>query len=233
MADIRRLILSPRVLAEVAWDRILISDEERLDEMARLRRRLNGLEALRQKADYNTGSIAFAAAWCLYSLVRQFGASRIIEVGTFIGKSTIAMASAMDDDGAPGEVFTCDMSNRLDLPWDGQSRITQFQATGSTDMLKQLTGSFDFAFLDGRVSVADVEHLERLLTSDAIVALDDFEGMEKGVANLSVLRSRPRFANHALVYPAPTPLLRARGFTSYSLTAFLMPASRLQIAAQG
>jgi len=228
-----KFALTPRLLAEPFWDVMLLPGDERGPERERLFAQLGGLEALREKADYNTGSVSVSAAWCLYSLVRHFRLGRAIEVGTFIGKSTVAMAAAMDDGGHPGEVFTCDMSNSLDLPWSGQTKIIQFKGASSTTMLQQLDGAFDLAFFDGRIQPQEVARLEQLLSPDAIIALDDFEGVEKGVANLSLLRQSPRFKNHALIYPCPRPLLERRGFSSHSLTAVLMPASRFQIAAQG
>lgn len=228
-----KFILSPAVLAEPFWDVMLRADDERGAERERFLARFPELEALRTKADYNTGSISAGAAWSLYSLVRHFGLTRAIEVGTFIGRSTLAMASAMDDGGRPGEIFTCDLSNALDLPWAGQTRITQFKAATSTVMLGQLDGAFDLAFLDGRLQGDDVERLEQLLSPDALIALDDFEGMEKGVANLSLLRRTARFRSHALIYPCPRSQLQARGFSSPSLFAVLLPPSRIAIAAQG
>jgi hypothetical protein len=121
----------------------------------------------------------------------------------------------------------------MDLPWTGQTKITQFKGQASSAMLEQLEGTFDLVFLDGRIQASEVGRLEQLLSPDAIIALDDFEGMEKGVANLSFLRQSARFKNHALIYPCPRSMLDRRGFSSHSLTAVLMPVSRFHIAAQG
>jgi predicted O-methyltransferase YrrM len=228
-----KFTLSPRILSEPFWDVMFIASDEREPERQRLLAQLAGLEALRDRADYNTGSIWVSAAWCLYNLVRHFQLRRAIEVGTFIGKSTVAMAAAMDDNGLPGEIFTCDMSNSLDLPWTGQTKITQFKGVSSSDMLDQLEGTFDFAFLDGRIQQQEMPRLEQLLALDAVIALDDFEGMEKGVANLSVLRQSSRFQSHVLMYPCSRPMLERRGFSSHSTVAVLVPLSRFHIAAQG
>ena len=156
MTGSAKFVLAPHVLTEPFWDVMLMPTDERAPERARLMECLAGLEALRAQADYNTGSISAGAAWCLYSLVRHFRLSRALEVGTFIGKSTLSMASAMDDGGHVGEVFTCDMSNSLDLPWSGRTRITQFKRASSTDMLEKLEGTFDLAFLDGRLQPQDM-----------------------------------------------------------------------------
>lgn len=233
MAGSTKFVLSPRVLGEPFWDVMLLPSDERGPERDRLLTQLAGLEALRDQADRNTGSISASAAWCIYSLVRHFRLSRAIEVGTFIGKSTLAMAAAMDDGGHPGEIFTCDMSNALDLPWTGQTKITQFRSCTSSAMFDQLEGPFDFAFLDGRIPLEDVARLEQLLALDAIIALDDFEGIEKGVANLFALRQASRFQSHALMYPCPRPMLERRGFSSLATVAVLLPLSRFHIAGQG
>jgi len=62
------------------------------------------LESLRVQAEYNTGSISAFSAWSLFLLCRYFKVGRAIEVGTFIGRSTLAMTKAMNLQG--GGKFT-------------------------------------------------------------------------------------------------------------------------------
>ncbi|MEO8114233.1 MAG: class I SAM-dependent methyltransferase, partial [Phenylobacterium sp.] len=162
-----------------------------------------------------------------------FRVNRIIEVGTFIGRSTLAMASAMDAEDIAGDIFTCDGSNAMTVPWSGKSRLHQFPKTTSTDMLGRLDGVFDFVFLDGRLTREDLPLLEGLISQDTIFALDDFEGVEKGVANLSQLYGLGKLKSHFLIYPAPGPLLARRGLTSNSLFAVFLPISVFQFAKQG
>lgn len=212
---------------------MLQNDEELVAEKEALFQRLVRLDDLRDTADYNTGSISPAAAWCIYNLVRHFRRKRIIEVGTFIGKSTISMAAAMDDGGVAGEIFTCDGSNDIKLPWDGRPQIHQFPKTFSGDMLQSIDGPCDMVFLDGRLKKSDLQLLDPLITEETLFALDDFEGMEKGVINLTQLRTMDKLKNHFLIYPPSAEWLAARGFTSHSLTAVLMPVSWFVFARQG
>lgn len=228
-----KIKLSSRLLTDVFWSIIFQKDEERLDDKEALFRRLIGLEDLRAEADYNTGSISLAAAWSLYGLVRHFRPKRIIEVGTFIGKSTIAMASAMEDSRAPGEIFTCDGSNEITLPWEGHTRIRQFQKTLSGDMFKALDAPCDMVFLDGRLKKQDLPLLDPLITEETLFVLDDFEGMEKGVINLTQLMSMEKLQSHFLLFPPSTEWLARRGYTSHSVTAVLIPVSRFVFARQG
>lgn len=225
--------LSSRLLTDVFWSIVFQKDEERVAEKEALFQRLNRLEDLRAEADYNTGSITPAAAWSLYSLVRYFRPKRIIEVGTFIGKSTISMAAALDDQKISGQIFTCDGSNSIKLPWEGRSRIQQFPMTTSGEMFKSIEGPCDLVFLDGRLKKADLELLDALITTDTIFFLDDFEGIEKGVINVTQLMTMEKLANHFLLFPPSTDWLAKRGYTSHSVTAVLLPVSRFAFSKQG
>jgi predicted O-methyltransferase YrrM len=225
--------LSSRLLTEVFWSIIFQRDEERIADKQALFQRLNRLDDLRATADYNTGSISPVAAWSLYSLTRHFKPKRIIEVGTFIGKSTISMATGLEDQKTPGKIFTCDASNSITLPWDGQSEIKQFQSTTSGEMFKAIDAPCDMVFLDGRLKKADLELLDPLITEDTVFVLDDFEGMEKGVINLTQLVTLEKAKNHFLLYPPSTQWLAQRGYSSHSVTAVLLPVSSFVFAKQG
>lgn len=195
------------------------------------------LEALRKTADYNTGSISAASAWALYSLVGYFGPQRILEIGTFIGKSTLAMALAADDFGISTEIHTCDMSNSIELPAHAKTRIIQYQKHTSTQMLEKLIaansgGKFEMLYLDGRLQNEDFPFLEKLCSPRVIVVCDDFEGHEKGVANLINARNGGLLPQHILIYPPPEPLLQKFGFCDHSTTAFVLPQAALRLTAQ-
>lgn len=228
-----KIRLSPRMLSDVFWELILVQDDERAPEKLALHERTMALEPLRSQAEYNTGSILFAQSWLLYNVVRYFKFERALEVGTFIGRSASAIASGMDDAGVQGEICTCDFSNSMTLPWSGRTTLRQFPKTSSTDMFRQLDGAFDFVFLDGRLANEDLPLLDPLTTSDTIFGLDDFEGMEKGVANLFALARMAKFKRHFPIYPPSETLLAKHGLSSYSLMAMLVPISVFEFARQG
>lgn len=228
-----KIKLSPRLMTDVFWSIMFQKDEERLSERDALFSRLARLDDLRATADYNTGSISAAAGWCLYNLVRHFQPKRIVEVGTFIGKSTISMASALDDQGVAGDIYTCDGSNDIRLPWEGRARLHQFPKTTSGDLFRAIDAPCDMVFLDGRLKKQDLEVLDPLITSDTLFFLDDFEGMEKGVINLTLLRGMEKLKDHFLINPPSTGWLAERGYTSHSVTAVLLPTSRFVFTRQG
>ena len=80
--------LSQRLFSYIFWDSILTNTEINDGKREQLFSELFKLDKLRKKADYNTGSISNAAAWCLYCVVKYFVPQNIMEIGTFIGKSS-------------------------------------------------------------------------------------------------------------------------------------------------
>jgi len=225
--------ISVRQFSKIFWAQIMELTESTLAEKEALTIKLNGLESLRDHAEYNTGSISFSAAWCIYNLTKYLKVKRVIEIGTFIGKSTISMASAVDYQFNDGEIYTCDFSNSIKLPWNGKTKIHQFQKKSSTDMLKTLNGHFDFCFFDGRLTDEDLPLFNNLINENTVIALDDFEGMEKGVINLINLRKLQKLNNHFLAYPPSENYLKEIGLNSHSLTAVLLPISLIRFTNQG
>lgn len=225
--------LSSRLLTDAFWSIMFQKDDELLREKQALFDRLYDLDLLRSKADYNTGSISAIAAWSLYNVVRHFKPRRIIEVGTFIGKSTISMASALKDQKLSGDIYTCDGSNDIELPWNEVPRIHQFRKTLSGEMFKAVDAPVDLVFLDGRLKKQDLEPLDSLITKETIIVLDDFEGMEKGVINLTLLAALETLKDHFLLYPPSAAWLAQRGYVSHSITAVLIPTSRFAFTRQG
>ena len=97
------------------------------------------LDELRSQADYNTGSISSGAIWALFGACLFFKPKTVAEVGRFTGKSTFAMACAMDmvfPEG--GQIYTCDFSNKINLNFGTQKTVRQFQMQSSTDMFSAM-----------------------------------------------------------------------------------------------
>jgi predicted O-methyltransferase YrrM len=172
----------------------------------------------RRKAEYNTGSLSVDDAAELYRLVKFFKPSTIAEVGTFIGVSTMAMYMA----DKYVSIDTCDMSNDIpNLFEDTKGMVTYFPKTSSTEMFKKLAEeenpSIDLIYLDGRLSQPDIEPLSKIVCEKTVFVLDDFEGIEKGVANALMLEHPSR----VLIYP------RADNKTAVS-----MPVGLIQLVPQ-
>ena len=182
------------------------------------------LESLRHVAQLNTGSMTKASLLALWSVVRAFKPKRVIEIGTFIGKSTYVLGL----EGA--DIDTCDYSNDIALPhWAAvPGRVTQYPMTASADMMAQLTESYDLMFVDGRLNKDDLPHIGRLLTPTSIVAFDDFEGVEKGVANAM----RFNCQGALLVYPAERVLTERYGIYDESTVGLIIPQTVVKLTSQ-
>lgn len=230
---IGNLRLSQRLISKAFWEAIFTESDAFYEKRIDLLQKINGLEKLRDEADYNTGSISFASAWTLYNLAHYFRIKNVIEIGTFIGKSTIAMGLGIDSHCSDGQIFTCDGSNDIKLPEITNTKINQFPKKTSGQMLNLLKGKFDLVFLDGRLTDEDLKLLINLVDTRTIFVVDDYEGVEKGVVNLIKLRELQVLNNHILVYPELENSLSKRGFTAPSLLSVLFPIARLQLVAQG
>ena len=201
-------------LAMNAWQRFwdAASEERRLEG----ERVLAEAEARRAAADYNTGSITAVEATLLRSLAEHVGASVVIEIGTFIGASTHALAAS---DGVAA-VYTCDASNDC-VQSDGI--ITSFPRASSTQMLRALVSRgvrADLCFFDGVVQKADLSPLARLCGPQAVFAVHDYNYgpkirssgavvtvPRKGIGNIQAIASQ--WPTHVLTEPMAETTLAA------------------------
>lgn len=166
-------------------------------------------EARRVRADYNTGSITAWEAYLLRALVEHLRAQVVIEVGTFIGTSTYAIAFA----STVMAVYTCDASNDC-LP--STEVIRTFPKQSSTHMLQRLVQDSvqaDLCFFDGTLQPTDLDLLVRVCGPRTVFALHDYtygpkrrkSGWvtvpRKGIGNARLLQ--PHWPTHRIVEPLP------------------------------
>lgn len=226
--------LSVRIITKIFWEIILSEDEFVTSaDKTKLFDNLISLENLRNKADYNTGSIGLSQAYLLYLFLKYFKPIKIIEIGTFIGRSTISMASAIETYSDKGEIYTCDFSNDIKLPWNGKCKIKQFPKTKSGEMLNNLKGEYDLVFIDGRISDEELSTFESLINQNTIIILDDFEGIEKGVINLTKLRKINKLNQHFQINTTPEKLLTKYNLRTHSLMGALVPITLFRFTNQG
>ena len=199
------LNLNRKRLSRAIWDTLF----DGLDDLPW--HRLDDLEALDPAKQ--TGSTNNASLIALWAVKRYFKPKRVVEIGTYIGKSTFVLARG------DAEVHTCDMTHNFKLQI--YANVTQYHSS-STEMLAKLDGKIDHLHVDGRLQPDDRAHLERLFHADTIITLDDFEGIEKGVWNAMQIN----LANRILVYP-PERELTGRFAMGDATTAIILPNLRL------
>jgi predicted O-methyltransferase YrrM len=229
------LPISAQALSSVVWRYLFASiDFELASAKIKLSAAMEECEKTRVLMSKKTGSISLASSIALYSVVRSIKPQTIFELGTFIGNSTISMALALDGNGS-GDIYTCDGDNNFHLPNISKSNIYPYPRTNSLVALKDLAQKkipIDMLFVDGRITPEDAYAMAELSHDRTFVVIDDFEGMEKGVANLMVLRSIPQFSQYALVHPPAASLIDDLGLLSGSAIALLLPKSALRFTAQ-
>lgn len=169
-------------------------------------------------ADFQTGSVSLAAMAYLRLLCERFHPATIIEIGTFIGKSTSAMLS----EPSVQHVYSCDMHNDC---LQNSDRLTCFPLTTSTAMLGQVMErgvKADLFFFDGRLSPSDVPLVLRLSKWNTVYVFDDYHEnppgeqfpFGKGVFNLSLLE--PFLPEHVFIEP-PEQVGDVEGWTTIAV----------------
>jgi hypothetical protein len=127
-------------------------------------------EARRVRADYDTGSITAKEAELLLTLAEDISARVVIEVGTFIGVSTKAMAAASTVEA----VYTCDASNDC---LESDRVICTYPKQTSTEMLHDLINRHvraDLCFFDGVLAVEDGDLLMQVTHHNTVYAFHDY-----------------------------------------------------------
>lgn len=234
------LSLNRATMSRAVWEVILNDASETANVRNFFLDMMHRQNDLRDRADYNTGSIGPANAWCTYAVAKYFNPNTIAEVGTFIGCSTQALAYGMfvgskkDTVASQKMILTCDLSNDIPLNHNPYSiHLEQFPKKSSVDMFQSMHEQNIYADLmniDGRLGPDDLALIQKVIHERTVFILDDFEGLEKGVANAFALMSILK--NYGLVYPPDRDILSKHGFTDYCNTALLIPLSIVQLTNQ-
>ncbi len=195
--------------------------------------KIDSLDDLRDQSTFNTGSVSSTTAWILFSLCLFFKPKNILEVGSFIGKSTFSMALAADTylKEKKSEIFCCDLSNKIIFPNLTTTKIHQFHKTTSTDMLKQIEDEkiFDLIHLDGKLNPKDFDLLKNKISQNTLFAFDDFDGNNKGVINYHLLLDSNVISKktHCVVYPVQKEISNSFNLLEPSTTAVVLPFNLL------
>lgn len=167
-------------------------------------------ETRRSKASFNTGSISIETGLLLRSVCAWRRPKVVIEVGTFIGKSTHALVA--------DHIYTCDKDNDC-LP--ATDRIHPHPKQTSREMFEKLKAEgvkAEVFFFDGRISDEEVPLVLSLSAPGAVYLFDDYHGGPSGKGKANVSKLAPALKDYAFV-PPYTP------FKDRSTLAMLLPLS--------
>lgn len=189
---------------------ISLSPELAAEWLVEIRRNAVTCEARRPftRKPGKTGTISEAASLYLRAIVDAVQPRVCIEIGTFIGTSTMVLAST----GA--HVFTCDKDNDV---FKSQGTIVAYGRCPSTSMLDAIAGGTvaDLWFFDGRIQVEDLSLVQQLSHAKTVYAFDDYEGNEKGVINVE--RLRLWLPSHYALVPPPARVMDLESATTIAL----------------
>jgi predicted O-methyltransferase YrrM len=136
------------------------------------------LRAVTRKIPFGTMQIGPDQAALMQVLVRALGAKRCIEIGTFTGYSSLAVALALPPGG---KIVCCDVSEewtavaRKYWALAGVSGKIQLKLAPALDTLKTLKGPFDFAFIDADKTNYQnyYERCLKLMRRGGLIAIDN------------------------------------------------------------
>jgi predicted O-methyltransferase YrrM len=174
----------------------------------------------------------------LYYLIRHFGCSSVLEVGTHIGCSTATTGIALGKQNGPERptlvtVDIADVNDETHGPWreigltNSPGRVIEnlhldfevkFVQSGSVDYLRNTDQQFDFIFLDGDHTAGTVYReialASRALRPEGLIALHDYS-------------PRLMFQHYYDGWTIPGPYLAARRISREHETVDLIELGRL------
>ncbi len=166
--------------------------------------------------------MTFVERMFLYSLVRGARPSRVLEIGTSQGGSTLIIASALEENGH-GRIFSVDPMPRIELNenvFHGRLELVTGESPQAVDEIGQAgAGPFDFVLIDG-IHVYDQAELDlaaslRYIAPNAYILLhDSFHlGVSRAIAELAAGDARVHDCGYVCNTPRPTgDLLTHAGF---------------------
>jgi predicted O-methyltransferase YrrM len=164
-------------MMDKAFDEVLDRYTARMEEERRIIREQP--QRLYDMRDQLLLSVGREAADFLRALIIARGATRILELGTSYGYSTLFLADAARHTG--GRVITMDVAAdkqdyaRRELSGAGLDAVVDFQTGDALELLEAAPGPFDFVLLDiwKDVYVPAFEIFRHKLVERAIIAADN------------------------------------------------------------
>lgn len=224
------LLLSEAMLSRAFWAELDAVEVPAADAVTIIAGSFHQLERFPAR----TGTVSLASANALWRLARYFQPKTIAEVGTYIGRSTAALRLGAAD----AFIWTCDAQfDCWQNPWP--ESVHYAGKTPSTHLFRQLyekeipgtdckanENPIDMFVIDGRLNgELDAKAMVAISQPKTVIICDDFDGVEKGIANVMLLR--PYFPHHILLTPPP-----AKNWSEGHSLAVLVPRESIKMTRQ-
>lgn len=184
------------------------------------------------------GSISLSTAWILYSFANYFEPKNILEIGSYLGKSLFSLLLGAYDSKSNNKIIAhcCDKDHKIFFPKKKGLEITQYHQMTSTEMLKKIKKNFKFDFFhfDGRILNDDIKYLREMSHDQSIYIFDDFEMIEKGVLNYSILIDSKIISkkDYFLITPPSESILKQFNLKTHCSTACAIPYQMIRFTSQ-
>ena len=161
----------------------------------------------------------------IYGLAKAMNVKTFVDVGTFVGLSTLWVARAMEENGGDGKVYTVE----LDPQWLNMAKAyakeaslenrIEFKLGDSRDYLPRLPiKNVDLLLLDSgdkNLYPTDFENMEKYFTDDTIIIAHDIIEPEKvpfypAWKFKAYIESRPEYESFLIPYEYGTLLIKKR-----------------------
>ena len=113
---------------------------------------------------------------CLFlSLVtKEIKPKRILEIGTFVGRSTYALNIACEQNNQNYLIDTIDIKNNINHHRFKLNKNIKFHIGHSREILKKFKNIYDLIFIDGNLDFETTKSLMELCSSKTVIILHDF-----------------------------------------------------------
>lgn len=145
-------------------------------------------------------STSDADCFFLALLVKKFRPINILEIGTFVGKSTYSIACAAKDNKLKFNIDTVDIQKKVIKNKFRKFRQIKFHNGHSSQILPKLKKKYDLIFIDANLDELTAAEIKKKCKKTTLIVLHDFcPPVDKGIYDLFYLSKSMKF-----IYYEPT-----------------------------
>lgn len=139
-----------------------------------------------------------ADCYFLALLIKKFKPVNILEIGTFVGKSTFSLACAAENNKQKFSIDTIDIQKKVIKNKFHKFKQIKFYNGHSSKIVPKLKKKYDLIFIDANLDDLTATEIKKRCKKNALIILHDFcPPVDKGVYNLFYLSKFMNFIYYA------------------------------------